>query len=216
MAAVTRPQGEDSELGVHPPRGRHPCIPWAAGSQLQRVPSRHSYTTHVRERQNEWVSEPSSRRRPAHQCPCDLSSRVAHRDGILVSFAVNATSNRPAHECPCDPSSRVAHRDGILVSFAVNATSNQILASGSTVSGPGQRKPPLLFSPLCRLKGGGSENLKEGGVGPLSGCVKQSPAPPLDRKRVRNHGACSVGHTTRGLSVSTESTQTNETPRQSF
>lgn len=185
MAAVTCPQGEDSELGVHPPRGRHPCIPWAAGSQLQRVPSRHSYTTHVWEQQNEWVSEPSSRRRPAHQCPCD-------------------------------PSSRVAHRDGILVSFAVNATSNQILASGSTVSGPGQRKPPLLFSPLCRLKGGGSENLKEGGVGPLSGCVKQSPAPPLDRKRVRNHGACSVGHTTRGLSVSTESTQTNETPRQSF
>lgn len=146
VAAVTCPQGEDSERGVHPPRGRHPCIPWAAGSQLQRVPSRHSYTTHIRERQNEWVSEPSSRRRPAHQCLCD-------------------------------PSSRVTHRDGILVSFAVNATSNQILASGSTVSGPGQRKPPLLFSPLCRLKGGGSENLKEGGVGPLSGCVKQSPAP---------------------------------------
>ena len=94
-----------------------------------------------------------------------------------------------------------------LVSFAVNATSNQILASGSTMSGPGQRKPPLLFSPLCRLKGGGSENLKEGGVGPLSGCVKQSPAPPLDCKRVRNHGACCVGPTTRGLSVSSESTR---------
>ena len=83
MAAVTRPRGEDSELGVHSPRGRHPCIPWAAGSQLQRVPSRHSYTTHVRERQNEWVSEPSSRRRPAHQCPCDPSSRVTKRDGIF-------------------------------------------------------------------------------------------------------------------------------------
>ena len=50
-------------------------------------------------------------------------------------------------------------------------------------------------------------NLKEGGVGPLSGCVKQSPAPPLDCKRVRNHGACSVGPTTRGLSVSIESTR---------
>lgn len=81
VAAVTRPRGEDSEPGVHPPGGRHPCVPWAAGSQLQTVPSRHSCSAHARVQASEWVNEPSSRRRPGSPVSGVPSSRVTPRDG---------------------------------------------------------------------------------------------------------------------------------------
>lgn len=138
-AAVTRPRGEDSEPGLHPPRGGQPCIPWAAGSSRpQTVLSRHSYST--RPEAGERVSE----RGLWQKTPVLASVRVA-----------------------LPPGSR--NETAFFVSFAVNATSSQILARGSSTSKPGRWKPPVLFSPLSRLKGGSPENLKESGVPSGSG-----------------------------------------------